>query len=520
MSSPQSPSTGLSAAAPLSTEDLLAYFRSGAKDRPSFRIGIEQEKIAVRDDGRPVPYEGEGGLAEVLARLEGRGFKATREDGHVIALARNGDRITMEPGGQLELSGGALLTATDCAVALDAHVREVAEAARPLGIRFIGTGARPFGAPEDIAWLPKRRYVVMRDYFPRYGRESRLAHQMMKMTATVQANFDFASEDDAVDKIRTAYGVTSIVTALFAASPISLGRPNGFKSYRAAIWLETDADRCGLLPFVFQSDFRFRDYVEWALDVPMFFVVRDGVYRPADKMTFRRFMTEGWQGLRATIADWEVHLSTLFPEVRLKRYIEVRGADAGPMPMARGLGALWRGLLEDPESRRGRLRARRRSFVRGARGVAPRGAAQRPGGAVWPPLRALRSVRELAVELCKIAATGLARLPAPSDDALLLGPLLAYAEAGRTPADDLLDDFQAAGGDPHGPRAPLGIAARVGAARLARVGFASLASRPGSLASASPRSPRGEARSRRLRLARLAARLARVGFASLASRRR
>jgi glutamate--cysteine ligase len=436
MSSLQSPSTGPSAGAPLSIEELVSYFRSGSKDRTSFRIGIEQEKIAVRNDGRPVPYEGPDGLAEVLARLEGRGFAATREDDHTIALAREGDRITMEPGGQLELSGGALLTATDCAVALDAHVREVAEVARPLGIHFIGTGARPFGSTDDIAWLPKRRYVVMRDYFPRYGRDSRLAHEMMKMTATVQANFDFASEDDAVDMIRTAYGVTSIVTALFSASPIALGRPSGFKSYRAAIWLETDADRCGLLPFVFKPDFRFRHYVEWALDVPMFFVVRDGVYHPADKMTFRRFMTEGWRGLRATLADWEVHLSTLFPEVRLKRYIEVRGADAGPLPMARG-------ILEDPEARRAAYAL-----------VADHAFAEREALRREVPRAALaahfgrRSVRELAVSLCEIAATGLARLPAPSSDASLLEPLLAYAKAGRTPADDLLDDFQAASGDP------------------------------------------------------------------------
>jgi glutamate--cysteine ligase len=443
MSSPLSPSTGPTAGAPLSIEELVAYFRSGAKDRTSFRIGIEQEKIAVRADGRPVPYDGEAGLAEVLARLEGRGFEASREDGHTIALARKGDRITMEPGGQLELSGGALLTATDCAVALDAHVREVAEVARPLGIHFIGTGARPFGTTGDIAWLPKRRYVVMRDYFPRFGRDSRLAHEMMKMTATVQANFDFTSEDDAVDKIRTAYGVTSIITALFSASPITVGRPSGFKSYRAAIWLETDADRCGLLPFVFKPDFRFRDYVEWALDVPMFFVVRDGVYRPAEKMTFRRFLTEGWQGLRATIADWEIHLSTLFPEVRLKRYIEVRGADAGPMPMARGLGALWRGILEDPEARRAAyaLVAKHTFEEREAlRREVPRAALAAHFGR--------HSVQELAVELCKIAATGLARLPFASADSSLLGPLLAYATAGRTPADDLLDDFKATSGDP------------------------------------------------------------------------
>jgi glutamate--cysteine ligase len=424
-------------------EDLEAYFRSGAKPRAQFKIGIEQEKIAVLPDGRAVLYEGPGGLAEVLGRLEGRGFSATREDGHVIALERGPDRITMEPGGQFELSGGALPTAVECAAALDAHVREVAEVAGPLGIRFIGTGVRPFGALDDVAWLPKRRYVVMRDYFPRHGRESRLAHQMMKLTATVQANFDYADEAEAADKIRTAYGVTSIVTALYAASPIVFGRPSGFQSYRAAIWLETDANRCGLLPFVFKPDFRFRDYVDWALDVPMFFVVRDGGYCPTYPLTFRRFLAEGWEGQPATIADWEVHLSTLFPEVRLKRYVEVRGADAGPMPMARGLGALWRGLLDDKEAR-----AAAYALV-ADRTFEEREALRREVPRVG--LRATfagRSVRTLALELCRIAAAGLARLPGGAADRPLLDPLLAYAEAGRSPADDLLDDFHAASGDP------------------------------------------------------------------------
>jgi glutamate--cysteine ligase len=437
------PDTGPRAAAPLSLEDLEGYFQSGAKLRAGFKIGIEQEKIAVLPDGRAVPYEGPGGLAEVLGSLEARGFSATREDGHIIALARGADRITMEPGGQLELSGGALSTAVECATALDAHVREVAGVAGPLGIRFIGTGVRPFGALDDVAWLPKRRYVVMRDYFPRHGRQSRLAHQMMKLTATVQANFDYADESEAVEKIRTAYGVTSIVTALYAASPIVFGRPSGFRSYRAAIWLETDADRCGLLPFVFEPGFRFRDYVEWALDVPMFFVVRDGAYRPAHRLTFRRFMAEGWEGERATMADWEVHLSTLFPEVRLKRYIEVRGADAGPMPMARGLGALWRGILEDAEARRAAFEL-----------VAARTFAQREALRREVPRAGLgasfggRPLRPLAVELCRIAAAGLARLPGGGADRALLDPIVAYAEAGRSPADDLLDDFAAANGDP------------------------------------------------------------------------
>ncbi len=432
------------AEAPLTIDQLVGYFRSGGKDQTRFRIGIEQEKIGVREDGRPVPYDGErGALAELLGQLEGRGFQATREDGHIIALSRGGDRITMEPGGQLELSGGALATASECAAALDAHVREVAEAARPLGIRFIGTGVRPFGTLDDVKWLPKRRYVVMREYFPRLGRESRLAHQMMKLTATVQANFDYASEDDAAEKIRAAYGITSIVTALYAASPVAFGRPTGHKSYRATIWLETDADRCGLLPFVFKPDFRFRHYVDWALDVPMFFVVRDGVYNPVEKLTFRRFLAEGWRGTGATMADWEVHLSTLFPEVRLKRYIEVRGADAGPMPMARSLGALWRGILEDAEARRAvtALVADHTFEEREAlrRAVPTQGLAARFGK---------RSVGELAVELCRIAAAGLARLPGGAADARLLEAPRAYAGAGRAPADDLLDDFTAAGGDP------------------------------------------------------------------------
>jgi len=427
---------------PLSVDDLVDYFRDGAKPRAAFRIGVEQEKIAATPDGRPIPYQGPAGMAEILARLEGRGFQATREDGQIIALERAGDRITMEPGGQLELSGGARRTAADCRSELLAHVSEVSALGAELGMRFLGVGARPFGTPGDVTWLPKRRYGVMREYFPAHGRSSRLAHHMMKMTATVQANFDYDGEADAVDKIRTAYGVTSIVTALYAASPIVEGRPSEWQSYRAAIWLETDEDRCGLPRFAFEPGFSFRDYAEWAADVPMFFLVRDGAYRPADGLTFRRFMTEGWGGERATLRDWEIHLSTLFPEVRLKRYIEVRGADAGPMPMAGGLAALWRGLLEEPSARAAAwaLTAQASYDERQAlrRDVTRLGLRARLRG---------RSLRDLAVELCGIADAGLARLPGGDGDRPLLEPLRAYAEAGRSPADDLRDDFAAASGD-------------------------------------------------------------------------
>jgi len=425
-------------------DDLVGYFHGGDKPRSAFRVGVEQEKIAARADGTPVPYEVPDGIAALLAALESRGFSAQREGGHTIALARAGDRITVEPGGQIELSGAALPTAAESASVLRAHVAEVREVGAPLGMRFLGIGARPFGTIDEVPWLPKRRYAVMRAYFPEQGRESRLAHDMMKQTATVQANFDYVDEADAVAKMRTAFGVTSIVTALFAASPVSEGRPNGYKSVRAAIWLETDEARAGLLPFVFAPGFSFRDYVEWALDVPMFFVVRDGVYRPvSDRLTFRRFLRDGFEGARATMADWETHLSTVFPEVRLKRTIEVRGADAAALPFASGLGALWRGLLDDVGARHeawrlvaGRTMAEREAL---RRDVPRAGLSASFGG---------RSLQELAVELCRISVAGLQRLPGGAADAQLVEPLMAYAKAGRCPADDLLEDFKATGGDP------------------------------------------------------------------------
>jgi glutamate--cysteine ligase len=427
----------------LSVDDLTGYFCAGAKPRAQFRIGIEQEKLGTRADGTAVGYRGPNGIEDVLARLQARDFSVTAEGTHIIGLERAGERVTIEPGGQLEFSGLARDTAAACRDALVAHVREVVDVGRPLGIHFLRLGARPFGKVEDVDWLPKARYDVMRAYFPRHGRSSRLAHHMMKMTATVQANFDYEGEADAVDKIRTAYGVSSIVTALYSASPISEGRPNGHKSFRAAIWLETDEDRCGLLPFVFEPSFSFRDYVEWALDVPMFFLVRGARYLPVQAMTFRRFIAEGFEGATATMRDWEIHLSTVFPEVRLKRYIELRGADAGPMSMAVALGALWRGLLDDRDARRSAWElVAKPSFAerQALRREVPRAALDaRLGG---------QSLKELALELVRIADAGLARLPGGADDRPLLAPLWAYATAGRTPADDILDEFEAAGGDP------------------------------------------------------------------------
>jgi len=423
-----------------STEDLVAYFARGAKAPERWRIGVEQEKVAVYADGGTPPFVGERGIEELLRRLAPKGYEAIREDGHLLALKRTNESVTVEPGGQVEFSGPALSTAVACRDSLLAHVDVVSDVARQLGLTFLGVGLRPWGTVEEIPWLPKRRYGVMRDYLPTRGK---LAAQMMKRTATVQANLDFDSEQTAADKMRTALGVTSIVTALFAASPISEGKPNGYQTFRAAIWLDTDEARCGLLPFAFEEGFGFRQYMEWALDIPMFFVVRRGTYHPAGDFTFRRFMREGFQGERATMGDWETHLSTLFPEVRLKRYIEVRGADAGPMDMAVGLAAVWRGLLEDAEARRAAWSlVKNHSFAERAalRREVPRSGLKATLGR--------RSLQELAQELVAIARQGLLRLPDGAGDAALLEPLAARARSGRTAADDMLADYDKAKGDP------------------------------------------------------------------------
>jgi len=423
-----------------STDDLIAYFARGAKTPERWRIGVEQEKIAVYPDGGTPPFAGTRGIEELLRRLAPKGYEAIQEDGHLLALKRTSESVTVEPGGQVEFSGPALSTAAACRDSLLSHVQAVSDVAHGLGLTFLGVGLRPWGTIDDIPWLPKRRYGVMRDYLPTKGR---LAAHMMKRTATVQANLDFDSEQTAADKMRTALGVTSIVTALFAASPISEGKPNGYQTFRAAIWLDTDEARCGLLPFAFEDGFGFRQYAEWALDIPMFFVVRRGTYHPAGGFTFRRFLREGFQGERATMGDWETHLSTLFPEVRLKRYIEVRGADAGPMEMAVGLAALWRGLLEDAEAR-----AAAWSLVKN-HSFADREALRRqvPRAGLKATLGG-RSLKDLAQQLVAIAHQGLLRLPEGAQDAKLLDPLAARAKSGRTPADDLLADHEATKGDP------------------------------------------------------------------------
>jgi glutamate--cysteine ligase len=418
--------------------ELRHRLERGARPAAQHRVGLEHEKVSVLADGSAPTYE--GAIAPLLERLaEGAGWRRVMEGDHVIALERGTASVSLEPGGQFEFSDEPRATARACAEVLDAHLAELTGPAAALGIQWLACGFRPLGTLDEVPWMPKGRYAVMREYLPRRGR---LGHEMMKRTTTVQANLDFADEADCAEKMRVGMGITSLVTALWANSPLVDGRPAGYQSYRAACWLEMDDDRCGLLPFVFEAGLEtqlFRRYAEWALDVPMFFVHRRGQYLPAGGMTFRRFLAEGFHGERATMADWELHLSTLFPEVRLRPYIEMRAADAGTRGMVKALPALYRGLLYDGEARRaawelvaGWSFAERQAL---RRDVPRRGLAAEVRG---------QRIHDRCRALVEIARAGLARL---GDDTTLLDPVLEVAETGRTYADRMLAAYQAAGGD-------------------------------------------------------------------------
>jgi glutamate--cysteine ligase len=411
-------------------EELTAIFSAGEKPRDRFGIGIEYERLPLHaGTGRAVPYgatdgRGRSPLPSVESFLEGmeaRGWTAEREQGRIIALQRDATRVTLEPGAQVELSGGVHTDLARAGRELDAFQAEAEAVAGPMGLVFLGLGLQPFTPVEEIGWVPKRRYGIMGPWLARRGH---LAHHMMKATAGCQINLDFSSEDEAMEMLRTAMGVSTLVTALCANSPLSVGQANGFLTKRSHIWMHTDPDRCGLLPFALEPGARYRDYAAWALDVPMLFVVREHGWVDMTGRTFRQFLANG-QGLAPTFADWQLHLTTLFPEVRLKSYLEVRGSDSGPPAMVMAQAALWKGLLYDPAARR-----RAWGLVSGA-SFAERTAFWRD--VTRQGLRArLRGVaaRDLAGELVALAAGAL-----PPHEADLLAPMQEVVRTGTTPAE-------------------------------------------------------------------------------------
>jgi glutamate--cysteine ligase len=329
-------------------EDLVLPFTEACKPSSDWRIGPEMEKFGVFERTRaPLPYVGDRSISRVLAELASlHGWTPEREHegGPIVALARGDASVTLEPGGQLELSGGKSETIHQVCAELRGHMREIGPLSRSMGVRWLGVGFHPFARREDFEWVPKQRYAIMKRYLPPRGGH---ALDMMLRTCTVQANFDYASEKDAMRKMRIALALSPLVTAMFANSPWQEGRAHGGLTYRARTWLDVDGDRTGLLPALWKDDASFADYVEWALDVPMFLFKRAGKVIENTGQTFRAFHKTGFEGHAATLDDWKLHLNTLFPEVRLKKTIEVRGGDAQSADMACALPALWTGILYD-----------------------------------------------------------------------------------------------------------------------------------------------------------------------------
>lgn len=338
-----------------SREELVSWIAAGEKPESRFRIGTEHEKFPFyRDDLAPVPYEGRAGAGGIRALLEGMqqrlGWEPIVDDGHIIGLAGPDDvggAISLEPGGQFELSGAPLETVHETAVELAAHISDVKAVAAPHDIGFVALGASPLWTRGETPMMPKSRYKIMANYMPKVGT---MGLDMMFRTCTVQVNLDFATEADMVRKLRVSLALQPLATALFAASPFLERRLNGFQSMRSEIWRDTDNARAGMLAFAFEDGMSYERYVDYALDVPLYFVKRGDTYHDVAGASFRDLLDgrlTQLPGEKATISDWANHLGTIFPEVRLKRFLEMRGADAGPSDMLVALPAFWVGLLYD-----------------------------------------------------------------------------------------------------------------------------------------------------------------------------
>ncbi len=331
---------------------LVAYMAEGCKPAELWRIGTEHEKFTFYPDSlEPLAYEGPKGVRAVLEALARMGWTPVLEGGNTIALTKEDkSSVTLEPGGQIELSGAPLETIHQTCAETGRHLSQMKEVADELGIALMGLGYRPKGRLENIPWMPKPRYAIMRRHMPKRGK---LGLDMMLATTTVQVNLDFSSEERMIRMFRVALALQPVATALWANSPFKEGRKTGFLSYRSHIWTDTDPDRCGMLPFVFEDGFGFKRYVDYMLDVPMYFVRRDGKYIDAAGQSFADFMAgqlPALPGETPTIVDWEDHLTTAFPEVRLKHFLEMRGADGGDWGNICALPAFWVGLFYDDEA--------------------------------------------------------------------------------------------------------------------------------------------------------------------------
>ena len=428
-----------------SYDELLSLFHESIKPVEKFRVGAEMEKFGVFENGDPVPYEGENGVLALMKELAvtgGWNTEAETEGGPLLALLKDGASITLEPGSQFELSGAPLETCHQICAEFRGHLADLAPFSERHGIKWLGLGFHPFATREqysgEASRVPKQRYSIMREYLPTRGG---LALDMMLRTATVQANYDYLSEDDAMMKMRVALKLAPLTTALFANSPFVEGKAFGGKSMRAKVWLDTDPDRSGLVPMVWKRNSKFVDYVEWALDVPMFMFKRDGQKMANTGQSFRSFWKSGYQGHKPNMGDWKTHLNTLFPEVRLKNTIEIRGADTQGAKMACTLPALWTGIFYDKQALAeaealthdwtyDEVNATRKEVWNKGLGARFRGATLQP----------------VAEKVLTLAAGGLERRhnlsPSGKDERAHLARLEELVAKGQSPADLLLEGLE------------------------------------------------------------------------------
>ncbi|MEO1773887.1 MAG: glutamate--cysteine ligase [Pseudomonadota bacterium] len=428
-----------------SRDDLAGYLASGCKPREDWRIGTEHEKFGYcLETHKPIPYDGERSIRGLLEGLrDGFGWAPVEEAGNIIGLEKDGANVSLEPGGQLELSGAPLETIHQTCDEVNSHLAEVREVADRLGMGFIGLGAAPEWRFEDMPRMPKGRYRLMTEYMEKVGTHGT---QMMYRTCTVQVNLDFSSEADMVQKLRVALALQPVATALFAASPFFEGQPNGWLSWRARVWRDVDHDRTGMLPWVFEDGMGFERWVDYALDVPMYFVYRNGEYVDARGQSFRDFLEGRLPALPGevpTLSDWGDHLTTIFPEARIKKFIEMRGADGGPWRRLCALPALWVGLLYD----QGALDAAWdlcKGWSAEDREALRHDAAKTGLGAQV----AGRRLQAVATEVLDIAEAGLkARARASAfdrDEVHFLNALREITTSGITPAEEMLSRYHGA----------------------------------------------------------------------------
>lgn len=423
---------------------LVSYLESGCKSPEKWRIGTEHEKFVYdRSNYRRLAYDGEPGIKQLLEGLISRDWAPVYEGDNIVALKGNdGGSITLEPGGQLELSGAPLTTIHETCAEVHTHLADVKRVCAMIGAETVGLGFDPQWRREDISWMPKGRYQIMKNYMPKRGS---MGIDMMIRTCTVQVNLDFETEIDMIRKMRVSLALQPIATALFANSPFTEGKPNGFLSYRSHCWTDTDPDRAGMLPFVFEDGFGFERWVDYILDVPMYFVHRGEDYIDVSGKSFRDFMNgtlEGFEGQLPSMGDWEDHMTTAFPEVRLKTFIEMRGADGGPWGNLCALPALWVGLLYDAQAldeAEALVSDWSIEEIAALRDNVPKMALNTP--------HRDGTVRDIAREMLRIARIGLVQRKYPGhktgrDEAHYLDALDSIVASGKTFAEDLLKDYE------------------------------------------------------------------------------